>query len=347
MRKILFLIASLIMLTCGMISRAQTPLPQDDVMVEEDTVEVDSVPANVDVVAYFCKNDTVDYWISEGKWKVTDGDTVKTAGINTKVRLVVTDSTAAGYKMSYTFLECEGDTTVQSRMGDFQNKMVELLGKKVVGTTIKFETDETGRITRYTNLAQIKKQAKGLFKDCMKEMMEMKEMAALKEMGLDFKKLIEKNADVDELVDGYTEELQLLLLCHGQSWPIGEKTIHEDATEEDYESDTQVAASVDSEDDSYTISMNSVSIIPQTVVKDKLKELLGMFTQEKEFAKSLDEAFETEQNYSGSTTTYYEVNCLSNGWPYKVVEQKESMIGNRGKLEQTYIAVDDYSFCNY
>lgn len=340
MRRVLFFITSLIMLTSGMSLHAQVSSSQDDVAAEVED-------STVDVIGWFCKNDTVDYWISEGKWKVNDGDTIKTAGVNTKVRLVVTDSTAAGYKMNYTFLECEGDTTAHSRMGDFQNKIVELLGKKIVGTTIKFETDETGKITRFTNLAQIKKQAKSLFKDCMKELMKMKEMAALKEIGLDIKKLIEKNSDTDELVDGYTEELQLLLMCHGKSWAIGEKTIHEDATEEEYESDTQITASVNSEDDSYSLSVNSVSIIPQEVVKGKLKELLGMFTEEKEFGKSIDEAFEAENDYSGSTNTYYEVNCFSNGWPYKVVEQKANMIGKRGKLEQTYIVVDAYSFCNY
>ena len=78
----------------------------------------DEKTPTVDVIAYFTKRDTLDYLIQEGQWKFNGKDTVKIAGISTKVRLVVTDSTAKGYKMALS------------------------LSNDIVGTTLKFETDE-------------------------------------------------------------------------------------------------------------------------------------------------------------------------------------------------------------
>lgn len=76
-------------------------------MLEVDTADEDSV---VNVVAYFCKGDTCEYWIYENEWKVNGKDTVKTLGVSTQVRLVVNDSTSKGYKMSYTFLDVKADS---------------------------------------------------------------------------------------------------------------------------------------------------------------------------------------------------------------------------------------------
>ena len=65
----------------------------------------------INVIGYFCKNDTVEYWISKSNWKFADGDTIKLSAASTKVRLVVNDSTSTGYKMAYTLLDCVLDTT--------------------------------------------------------------------------------------------------------------------------------------------------------------------------------------------------------------------------------------------
>ena len=51
-------------------------------MLEVDTAGEDSV---VNVVAYFCKGDTCEYWIYENEWKVDGKDTVKTLDISTQV----------------------------------------------------------------------------------------------------------------------------------------------------------------------------------------------------------------------------------------------------------------------
>ena len=69
------------------------------------------------------------------------------------------------------------------------------------GTTVNFETDEDGRITKITNFSKIKKQAKALVKASMKYIAAMPIMQAMKKaIGLDFMK-IGNQANTDELVE--------------------------------------------------------------------------------------------------------------------------------------------------
>jgi Fe-S cluster assembly iron-binding protein IscA len=339
MKKFIFAIIGLVLISGVMISQAQTSSTPKEVVVGTNP---DSL---INVIGYFCKNDTIDYWISESEWKFNDGDTIKTAGVSSKVRIVVTDSTSTGYKMTYTFLDCVGDTAVATGLGAFQNKIVEKLGQKVVGTTIEFETNEFGHITKFNNLNKIKKQAKSLYKDCMNELVNVDEIKALKDMGIDMKKLINQNVNTDELVDGYTKELNMLFACHGNSYPLGENHTHEDATETQYENDTYVTVYKDSDDD-YHLSFDVVSIIPQSVIKDKVGELVGMFVNN-DIIKDFAAEYDKQVNVDATSDSYLEYNFISNGWPYKVLDQTTNMIGKVGKCKQTYIWIDHYSFSNW
>lgn len=177
MKKILFFIVGLILVTGGVISRAETSSaePEEVVVTDEDST--------LNVIGYFCKNDTLYYQITNTRWKFDDKDTVMTSGLAQMVRLVVTDSTDTGYKMEYTFLECMSDSSSDAALNRFQEAFVNRMNKKIIGTKIKFETDEFGAITKFNNLDQIKKQAKDLSKECMKELLKLDEVKNLVKMG--------------------------------------------------------------------------------------------------------------------------------------------------------------------
>lgn len=241
------------MIACGLLANhgivkggEMSPKVEDTVSIDKkiadsqwlsnnsDTLEVDTAGEDsvVNVVAYFCKGDTCEYWIYENEWKVNGKDTVKTLGVSTQVRLVVNDSTSKGYKMSYTFLDVKADSVGDNFRDKMMAMVAERTAKSVIGTTVNFETDEYGRITKITNLSKIKKQAKALFKASMKDIAAMPIMQAMKKAtGLDFMK-IGNQANTDGLVEGYLEELKLLFACHGSQYAVGEHHEHEDATKE-------------------------------------------------------------------------------------------------------------------
>ena len=366
MKKISLIVMSC-MIACGLLANhgivkggEMSPKVEDTVSIDKkitdsqwlsnnsDTLEVDTAGEDsvVNVVAYFCKGDTCEYWIYENEWKVDGKDTVKTLGVSTQVRLVVNDSTSKGYKMSYTFLDVKADSVGVMAM------LTERTAKSVIGTTINFETDEYGRITKITNLSQIKKQAKALFKASMKDIASMPIMQAMKKaIGLDFMK-IGNQANTDEVVEGYLEELKLLFACHGSQYAVGEHHEHEDATKDSYANDTYINASLE-KNGNYTISCEVVNVIPKETVKEVMGGLMGTITEGlkgkktedgKDYdgnIKDLDDEFKKEIDKAAAqdaqTSEYLSVTCFDDGWPNSVLKQNKTVIAGRGKVTQKLI----------
>ena len=319
-----------------------------------DTLEVDTAGEDsvVNVVAYFCKGDTCEYWIYENEWKVNGKDTVKTLSVSTQVRLVVNDSTSKGYKMSYTFLDVKADSVGDNFRDKMMAMVVERTAKSVIGTTVNFETDEYGSITKITNLSQIKKQAKALFKAGIKEIAAMPIMQEMKKAtGLDFMKTATQ-ANTDEVVEGYLEELKLLFAYHGSQYAVGEHHEHEDATKDSYANDTYINASLE-KNGNYTISCEVVSVIPKETVKEVMGGLMGAFMEglkgkktedgkdhdgdikdlDDEFKKEIDKAVDQD----AQTSEYLSVTCFEDGWPSSALKQNKTVMAGRGKLQQTLI----------
>ena len=313
-----------------------------------DTLEVDTAGEDsvVNVVAYFCKGDTCEYWIYENEWKVNGKDTVKTLGVSTQVRLVVNDSTSKGYKMSYTFLDVKADSVGVMAM------LTERTAKSVIGTTVNFETDEYGSITKITNLSQIKKQAKALFKAGIKDIAAMPIMQEMKKAtGLDFMKTATQ-ASTDEVVEGYLEELKLLFAYHGSQYAVGEHHEHEDATKDSNANDTYINASLE-KNGNYTISCEVVNVIPKETVKEVMGGLMGTITEGLKGKKTgdgkdldgnikdLDDEFKKEIDKAAAqdaqTSEYLSVTCFDDGWPSSVLKQNKTVIAGRGKLKQKLI----------
>ena len=366
MKKISLIVMSCI-IACGLLANhgivkggEMSPKVEDTVSIDKkitdsqwlsnnsDTLEVDTAGEDsvVNVVAYFCKGDTCEYWIYENEWKVNGKDTVKTLGVSTQVRLVVNDSTSKGYKMSYTFLDVKADSVGVMAM------LTERTAKSVIGTTVNFETDEYGSITKITNLSQIKKQAKALFKAGIKDIAAMPIMQEMKKAtGLDFMKTATQ-ANTDEVVEGYLEELKLLFAYHGSQYAVGEHHEHEDATKDSYANDTYINASLE-KNGNYTISCEVVNVIPKETVKEVMGGLMGTITEglkgkktedgkdydgnikdlDDEFKKEIDKAAAQDAQIS----EYLSVTCFDDGWPSSVLKQNKTVIAGRGKLKQKLI----------
>ena len=366
MKKISLIVMSCI-IACGLLANhgivkggEMSPKVEDTVSIDKkitdsqwlsnnsDTLEVDTAGEDsvVNVVAYFCKGDTCEYWIHENEWKVDGKDTVKTLGVSTQVRLVVNDSTSKGYKMSYTFLDVKADSVGVMAM------LTERTAKSVIGTTVNFETDEYGSITKITNLSQIKKQAKALFKAGIKDIAAMPIMQEMKKAtGLDFMKTATQ-ANTDEVVEGYLEELKLLFAYHGSQYAVGEHHEHEDATKDSNANDTYINASLE-KNGNYTISCEVVNVIPKETVKEVMGGLMGTITEGlkgkktedgKDYdgnIKDLDDEFKKEIDKAAAqdaqTSEYLSVTCFDDGWPSSVLKQNKTVIAGRGKLKQKLI----------
>ena len=133
----------------------------------EVTVQDDSI---LPVIAWFSKRDTMTYWIHDNQWEVNGKDTVMTLGAAAKVMLTVTDSTRKGYDMEYTFLEFVSDDQIKSEAQNLVGQAMDILNDATVGTTIRFRTDQYGKIIKYYNLKDIRKQAKEVLTKAISKM---------------------------------------------------------------------------------------------------------------------------------------------------------------------------------
>ena len=302
----------------------------------EVTVQDDSI---LPVIAWFSKRDTMTYWIHDNQWEVNGKDTVMTLGAAAKVMLTVTDSTRKGYDMEYTFLEFVSDDQIKSEAQNLIGQVMDILNDATVGTTIRFRTDQYGKIVKYYNLKDIRKQAEEVL---AKAISKMPYADSLRAVGLDSDKLMSM-IDSDDLVDGYTEEIELLFNYHGDQYKIGETESHEDATEKEYASDTKTEIWLDPDTYEYGISADVYSYIPREDIKVLLGNLIEYFTDEesaKDVRKGLDTEFDSQVTTDGVYNSYVRISYFNDGWPQEVVSQDNISLGDRQKLKQKYISWD-------
>ncbi|MBD5254696.1 MAG: hypothetical protein HDS53_01275 [Barnesiella sp.] len=309
---------------------SQSAISQTDVTTQPDPT--------VDVVGYFAKNDTLVYWINQSRWQLSPTDTVKIAGASTKVMLTVADSTATGYKIDYTVLDVRADSIFDSEVASLLSRMTTEIAHQIVGTKISFETDDLGAITHFNNLDQIKQQAESMLKAAINSMIQTDALSKLAEPGIDLSKISEM-IDTDRLIEGYLEEIRLIFLLHGLSFKEGQTQSHEDATDTAYENDTYTTATTDPEDDTYSVAIDIVNIIPPAELKSLVGQLIDI-TTDTSLSESLNEAFDSQKVENCDYSSYFCSDYLSCGWPYRVINQTTVTVNNQGKSTQTYIYLD-------
>lgn len=308
-----------------------------------DVVSLDTPRDSLlEVIGYFEKGEKLIYGIEKKSWKIIDNDTTLTSSVSCKVKLEVKDSTSKGYKMDYTFMEFAGDTTVASPFGKLQNIIMDKVGKRVSGTTIHFETDEYGAITEFTNLDEIQKQARTVFRECIQEIFAMPEVQAF----LPGIKVSDEDAyryaeDMD-LIDGYVKELKQLFAHHGRVYRLGEKHGHQDETETEFEHDARAMFSQDPENWTYMIQNELTTIIPKKDTESWISQLMTIFADEaitEEFISQFDRRIDSDCTHTDSIYRNYYLD----GWPQFLLHETKTRIANAENYKQNYIYVESYS----
>lgn len=302
--------------------------------------------STVSVIAWFNKYDTVTYMVGKSSWEINGTDTVRTAFLPMKVRICVVDSTDMGYKMEYTFIEfpiySKSDTMTGREA--LQNAIISKLGSKLAGTTVEFETDETGDIIKVNNLDQISEKVESLCNGIFTFLSYFPEMKKLKDSGFDINNYV-NNIDSDKVVNRFLEELNLLFLHHGEVYYLRECNEHEAASDSTYEHTTYSSARLDEEDGAYHILIDIENLLPQ----DKFRTMAGdimEFMDDDIIPYSTKENILSQVNTDGLYGDFLKVDYFDNGWPYYLLREKRYLSGGRGKIKQTAIYLESYSFAH-
>lgn len=314
-----------------------------DTHLQQETTELEE--SKIDVIAYFNKCDSVSYWIQEGRWEINGTDTVLTASAIMKVRINVVDSTDNGYKMEYAFIDIPPqdlpDSATQKQV--LMNRLSDTVSKRIIGTTICFETDETGKITGFNNLGRIKKQAEALQKDILKELSGVPEIRDAEKMGIDVKAFVKSNLDNGALIESYLEELKTMFMYHGYSFKPGEYEWQEEATDTSNETSYHLDIYSDYTDDSYQIIVKTTEILPEEQIRRTAGDTLASLVKKKN-RDALKEFLDDSIVANGINADYIKFDYLSNGWPDTVLRQRKVTIGDRQQIKQTLIQLSSYHF---
>lgn len=325
----------LLAMSAGIRVHGGTATPQDNDAQKDSTVNV---------IAWFGSHDTVTYNIHHNEWRINGWDTIHSGAASMKVQLNIVDSTAVGYKLKYTILEYKTDTVAgtSSAIAALKDRITSDFGNRLTGKTVLFETDEYGTITKFNNLDEIKKDARSLFNDALKEISRHQISRMSKDAGFDITKFA-KQIDTDKLVEDYLEELSILFSNHGLYYKMGETTEHVEATDKEYENTQYTSASIDMDNGLYHVTTGVVTTIPPSEMRTLLGDALKPAAKG-DIAKTMNETFDDRMNIDTTVEDVAEITYLLNGWPYEATKQRSTTIGTQERVRQTLILLDYYSF---
>ena len=282
--------------------------------------------STIAVVGYFSKNDTMEYQRVQGKMKIVDNDTTQRGEITEKFMIVVTDSTANGYKMEIIPVSCE----IKDIDSDYQMRMASLLWNNIKGLRCRFTTDELGSVQHIENWREIrdvlKKSYVTVFDSlyaslpALDSVMPRKQLESLTLLGCSTEDGIKEQYD----------ELDMLFGLHGNEVTM-EPVETDDISEAGYPTHSRIESFYPAPKDEYDIEGDYVvnartdTKLSGDDVKDLIGNTLGMLLAGEvsdSVKKYTNEALTDKKE--GMTTTNYEQYCyFFNGWPklmQKIVE---------------------------
>lgn len=289
-------------------------------IIKEDSV--------VNVVAYFCKGDTMIYEYNNVSYKTTKGDTTDINVATEQFRLCVTDSTSKGYTLEYTPLSFEySDTT------NLEGKIKQELSKMNVGKKLIFTTDEYGKLKRVLNWKENSRLMKDMIKlalDTLFASEGMDKVFSRKAMEKSLSKLYESEESVLSCYEEITDLMQFHSMQLQYNLP---KTTKTPATKDEYASETYAVVTDDDMmdgdekpyDGDYKICVNTTQYVPASdLVKvigqafqtgtDEMKKVLEM----PELKQTVNDASKSGALVCDKVDNHY----FFNGWPKYIYSER-------------------------
>ncbi len=314
-------IASLVVMLSVMTMRGQV------------TAQQESQDSMLNVVAFFCKNDTMDYRYEHIKAKITGNDTVITQQYLSDLRFVVRDSTSEGYEIECIPMGSKMDFGSDSLMTKIMQAMYEKMGD--IHTV--FTVDEYGELQHIKNWKEIKDYSRNMVKHicdslystvpALNEIMPRTRLEMMFSMQFVSEKTYMENDD----------ELQLLFSNFGNAFTMGRR-------EMDTQSEIGSPAHMEfvigygpsSEEygyeGDYFISSVTTTTIPKEDIKTYANSAVGLLVSDKvmdNVAQEIDKMEVTDAEIKvGEEYVYF-----YNGWPCEMNYYKTANVMNIKNIE--------------
>ena len=265
--------------------RAQTAEPAD---------------STVEVTAWFCTTDTLEYAVNTISAEIADGDTTVTNTTWSEFRICVLDSTRQGFKLEYVPTSVSTSDSTSS-----EGQLLLMTARMALGNRVVFSTDENGVFKQIENQKEVMGNALSVQQRLVDWMYEqspslyavMSKTDMLKKM----KKQLQGNK---EHIMENNVNLRILFLNHGQSFPLGEREVE-----------------------------SGVGHITYIVSK-------GPLEGEKETNQNEYQVYykvERTEPDGTKATNYYDYAYFADGWPRNVTMTIEEQKDGKTMLTQTHV----------
>jgi len=295
--------------------------------------------STINVIAYFCKNDTMTFRQNSVKFKVENNDTTISYADTEDFMIVVTDSTEKGYRIELVPINleiAEADTITR------------ILSEKIwdISKNLRcvFTTDEYGSVKHIENWREIRDAMEKGIKLSLDELYKSLPMldSIMPRKRLEHSLML--GFMTEEGIKEIYKELDMMFGIHGNSFDMATKEI--DDTENGFKKHIAVKGEYIAEEDEddfegdYVIASKSVTLIPVEDVAKLGMAAIGTYTSESfsdsliNIEDSIKGALKAELN--GNDIKIVEKQIFSffyNGWPKNCIYQKNADFGKEQRIE--------------
>jgi hypothetical protein len=303
-----------------------------NVSAQNQTAEVNNADSVVNVIAYFCKNDTMDYYFQHVKMKAIDNDTTINFYSESEFRLIVKDSTSQGYKIELQPISNRFEVPKDSLMTQMMEKLVNSLGD----VPLIFTTDEYGTIQHVENWREVRdftRKVSKMLTDSLYALKPELENAIARQR---FEASLNMQFANEQAILNSYEELSILFGLHGKSLTIG-KT-EGDYIDNGYPQHLRCIASYgkssedDGFDEDYYIRSLSETTIPGKDLGNWLVDQINMMSEHKMTEKDQQDMISSiDEDAKVSLIESYDF--FFNGWPCDMHYEKVTDLKNVRNME--------------
>ena len=296
----------------------------------------------INVVGYFCKNDTMTYRQMHYKNKIQGNDTIVSENYREEFMIVVTDSTSEGYKMKYIPQSFTlRDTTIPDTGTATSQMSINAIALRHLMQSVvcEFTTDEKGLLKSITNWREISDQLeKGVKATCdnlYATLPDLDTTMLRQQLGV----ILALHFTTEKGIRNSYMELEDLFGLYGSTYEIGRKEV--ETEEQGY---PQIISSrvcyTTIEDEGNDFDYGDYSIARQLTTSIPFDDVMniGFGSLAITVSEMVNGSFEANPNDAEVLVSdFYGFMFFKNGWPKKFYFEEAIGLGSCESIETRYI----------